>query len=178
MFCKNCNKEIDDNAVFCPYCGVKQQEEPQAQSFNQNNTAGFEQNAAQNINQNANQNAYQNTNQNPYAQPINQNVFTGNQFNPINKPLNATPYLVFAILTTVLCFFPLGIPAIVYATKINTALAMGDMITAWDAAKKSRLFSILSAVIAAVLVILWVVLMVSAFIYGAGTYPIDESIFY
>ncbi len=175
MFCKNCNKEIDDNAVFCPYCGVKQQEEPQAQSFNQNNTAGFEQNAAQNINQNANQN----TNQNPYAQPINQNVFTGNQFNnSINKPLNATPYLVFAILTTVLCFLPLGIPAIVYATKINTALAMGDMITAWDAAKKSRLFSILSAVIAAVLVILWVVLMVVIGVYWASTYPIDESIFY
>ena len=23
MFCKNCGKEIDDNAYVCPYCGVK-----------------------------------------------------------------------------------------------------------------------------------------------------------
>ena len=24
MFCKNCGKEIDDNAVVCPSCGVQQ----------------------------------------------------------------------------------------------------------------------------------------------------------
>ena len=23
MFCKNCGKEIDDNATVCPYCGVQ-----------------------------------------------------------------------------------------------------------------------------------------------------------
>ena len=23
MFCKNCGKEIDDNAVVCPHCGVQ-----------------------------------------------------------------------------------------------------------------------------------------------------------
>ena len=23
MFCKNCGKEIDDNAVVCPYCGIQ-----------------------------------------------------------------------------------------------------------------------------------------------------------
>ena len=26
-FCKNCGKEIDDNAVICPNCGVSQKEE-------------------------------------------------------------------------------------------------------------------------------------------------------
>ena len=24
MYCKNCGKEIDDNAVVCPHCGVQQ----------------------------------------------------------------------------------------------------------------------------------------------------------
>ena len=24
MHCKNCGKEIDDNAVVCPHCGVQQ----------------------------------------------------------------------------------------------------------------------------------------------------------
>ncbi len=23
MFCRNCGKEIDDNAVVCPYCGIQ-----------------------------------------------------------------------------------------------------------------------------------------------------------
>ena len=23
MFCKNCGKEVDDQAVICPYCGVQ-----------------------------------------------------------------------------------------------------------------------------------------------------------
>ncbi|MCI8631816.1 MAG: zinc ribbon domain-containing protein [Firmicutes bacterium] len=26
-FCKNCGKEIDDNAVVCPHCGVPQKDE-------------------------------------------------------------------------------------------------------------------------------------------------------
>lgn len=27
MYCKNCGKSIDDNAVICPYCGVAQKTE-------------------------------------------------------------------------------------------------------------------------------------------------------
>ncbi len=23
MFCKNCGKEVDDQALICPYCGVQ-----------------------------------------------------------------------------------------------------------------------------------------------------------
>lgn len=29
MFCKNCGKEIDDNAVICPHCGVAQKDTPE-----------------------------------------------------------------------------------------------------------------------------------------------------
>ena len=36
MFCRNCGKQIDDNAVFCPHCGCQtmsagQQQPPQVQ---------------------------------------------------------------------------------------------------------------------------------------------------
>ena len=34
-------------------------------------------------------------------------------------------YLVFAILTTVLCCLPTGIPAIIYASQVNTKLQLG-----------------------------------------------------
>ena len=38
------------------------------------------------------------------------------------KPINGTTYLIFAIISTILCCLPLGIVAIVYASKINSLL--------------------------------------------------------
>ncbi len=41
MFCSNCGHEIDDNAVFCPHCGVSTQQvsapQPQTQTASQKN---------------------------------------------------------------------------------------------------------------------------------------------
>lgn len=35
MFCKNCGKEIDNNAFVCPHCGVRVvADEPQAEGAN------------------------------------------------------------------------------------------------------------------------------------------------
>jgi hypothetical protein len=43
-------------------------------------------------------------------------------------PGQAVPnYLVFAILATVFCCLPAGIPAIVYAAQVNSKLLVGDM---------------------------------------------------
>lgn len=42
-------------------------------------------------------------------------------------------YLVFAILTTIFCCPPTGIPAIVYAAQVNGKLQMGD----WAGAKQA-----------------------------------------
>ncbi len=36
LFCKNCGKEIDDNTVICPHCGVSQEE----QSLSQTSSGG------------------------------------------------------------------------------------------------------------------------------------------
>ena len=38
MFCKNCGKEIDDNAVVCPNCGVATEKMQQATAPTQKNT--------------------------------------------------------------------------------------------------------------------------------------------
>ena len=64
--------------------------------------------------------------------------------------INTTPYLVFAILTTICCCIPLGIPAIVFASKINTAQMSGRMDEARDCAKKAKIFSIIAAVVGVV----------------------------
>lgn len=42
MFCKNCGKEIDDNAYVCPHCGVKvEKSELQSQEKNTLAIVGF-----------------------------------------------------------------------------------------------------------------------------------------
>ncbi len=54
-------------------------------------------------------------------------------------------YLVFAILATVLCCLPAGIPAIVYAAQVNGKLQAGDIAGAQMASKNAKLWCLISA---------------------------------
>lgn len=49
-------------------------------------------------------------------------------------------YLVFAILATVLCCLPAGIPAIVYAAQVNGRLQAGDLAGAQAASNNAKLW--------------------------------------
>ncbi|HEV2402337.1 MAG TPA: CD225/dispanin family protein [Candidatus Sulfotelmatobacter sp.] len=49
-------------------------------------------------------------------------------------------YLVFAILTTVLCCIPAGIPAIIYAAQVNGKLLAGDYAGAQAASKNAKIW--------------------------------------
>jgi hypothetical protein len=53
-------------------------------------------------------------------------------------------YLVFAILATVLCCLPAGIPAIVYAAQVNNKLQMGDLAGAQAASNNAKLWCLIS----------------------------------
>lgn len=54
-------------------------------------------------------------------------------------PPGAVPnHLVGAILATVFCCWPFGIPAIVFAARVNGLLARGDLAGATDASKKAN----------------------------------------
>ena len=70
-------------------------------------------------------------------------------------------YLVWAILTTVLCCLPLGIPSIVFSTQVNSKWALGDVAGAQDASVKAKKFAIWSAIAWAVVVVIWVILIVA-----------------
>lgn len=48
-------------------------------------------------------------------------------------------YLVFAILTTVLCCLPTGIPAIIYASQVKTKLQLGDVAGAQAASNNAKM---------------------------------------
>ena len=51
-------------------------------------------------------------------------------------------YLVQAILCTICCCVPLGIPAIVYAAQVNTKLALGDVAGAEQASKNAKMWGV------------------------------------
>jgi Interferon-induced transmembrane protein len=76
-------------------------------------------------------------------------------------PQDAPPpnYLVWAILSTVLCFPPLGVPAIMFSAQVNSKWAAGDFAGSRDASAKARKFARWAvAAAAAALVVLAVVL--------------------
>jgi hypothetical protein len=55
--------------------------------------------------------------------------------------INSGGYLAFAIVSTIMCCWPFGIVAIVYAAQINSKIAAGDYFGALDSAKKSKMWS-------------------------------------
>jgi hypothetical protein len=83
-------------------------------------------------------------------------------------------YLVWAILSTVLCCLPLGIVSIVFATQVSAKWAMGDRAGALDSARKAKQFAMWSAIAQVAVVVLVVLFYVGLFglIFGiAATHP-------
>jgi len=67
--------------------------------------------------------------------------------------------LVWAILCTVMCCMPLGIVAIIKATKVNTLWAQGDQEGAYKAAADAKKYSIWGAVATVVVIVLYFIIM-------------------
>lgn len=74
-------------------------------------------------------------------------------------PCPAT-YLVWAVLTTVLCCLPFGVVSIVYATQVSTLHAQGLYAQAENASRKARLWAIVSAAAAFATVIPYLILLI------------------
>lgn len=72
---------------------------------------------------------------NPYARPESQA--------PMPRP---DSYLVWAILSTILCCLPFGIVSIVYAAKVDSLYAAGNYREAQAASTNARKWAIISAV--------------------------------
>ena len=56
-------------------------------------------------------------------------------------------YLAWAIISTLCCCIPFGVVAIVYASKVNSLWARGDMYGAQKASKRAQLWTILAIVL-------------------------------
>lgn len=80
-------------------------------------------------------------------------------------------YLVWAILTTVLCCLPLGVVSIVFSSQVNSKWAMGDVAGAQEASRKARKFAIWSGIAAVVVLVLGLVLVVAGGLLAANSGP-------
>ncbi|OAM90680.1 hypothetical protein AW736_06815 [Termitidicoccus mucosus] len=93
---------------------------------------------------------------------------TGSAYDPTPRPAKPDNYLVWAILSTILCCLPLGIVSIIFATQVDSKYTAGDYAGAAAVAKKARLFAILSAGSALVLGALYIVFIVVVGVTGAA----------
>jgi hypothetical protein len=67
--------------------------------------------------------------------------------------------LVIAIISVVCCF-PLGIPAIIFATQVNNKAAAGDIAGAQEAAKKAKMFAMIGIGLWLLCVVIYVILLI------------------
>ena len=72
-------------------------------------------------------------------------------------------YLVWAILSTVLCCLPLGIVSIVFSSQVNTKWAIGDQAGALESSRKAKQFAMWSAITHVVLLVVIVIVYVVVF---------------
>ncbi|HLR55638.1 MAG TPA: CD225/dispanin family protein [Actinomycetales bacterium] len=86
--------------------------------------------------------------------------YPGHPGQPGYGPAGGPPpnYLVFGILTTLLCCLPLGVISIIFATQVNTKWQQGDVAGAQKASSNAKNLAIWSALVGAVAVILTFVL--------------------
>ncbi|MBO4648224.1 MAG: CD225/dispanin family protein [Lentisphaeria bacterium] len=109
MRCSRCGTELPPNTAFCPACG------------SQNNVYGGQQMQGQ-MNYN-------------YGQPMPGQMNYGGQPMP---PVQINTYMVPAILATIFCCLPFGIVSIVYASKANSAVGVGNFQQAQQDAEKAK----------------------------------------
>ncbi|OBA83907.1 hypothetical protein A9W99_05765 [Mycobacterium sp. 1164966.3] len=79
-------------------------------------------------------------------------------------------YLVWAILTTIFCCLPAGVVSIVYSSKVSGLWMQGQYAEAQAAANNAKRWAIISAIVAAVLIVGYLVFMLIMFMVGVSTY--------
>ncbi len=96
-----------------------------------------------------------------------QNQVQGNPYGP-QIPQKPDNYLVWAILSTLLCCLPFGIVAIVKSSKVDTLWYAGNHAEAIQASNDAKKWSIISAVVGLVGGLLYVILYVILVAIGVG----------
>lgn len=153
MFCPQCGKETASGNFVCEHCGAPlwadtnapQQpvEQPQAPAAPAENPVPQQPVAPQ-----------QPYNTVPPQPPVAPPPAYPQQ--PQQPAPHISNYLAWAIVCIFLCW-PLAIPAIVYASKVNNLIAMGDYEGAMNASKNAKTFCIIATVLGAIAIVLGII---------------------
>lgn len=76
--------------------------------------------------------------------------------------------LVLAIIS-LLCCWPIGIPAVVFAAQVNGKWASGDHAGAQESADKAKKFGIIALVLGIIATVLYVILMMAGVVSQTST---------
>jgi hypothetical protein len=103
----------------------------------------------------------------PYQQQY-QQPYQTQQYPQPTQRYGAMPsvpsHMVWAILTLILCFWPTGIVAVVYASQVGNKLAVGDYNGAVHSSRKAKLWSWITFGIA----IFWIIVAIIIVIIAAA----------
>ncbi|MBP3419178.1 MAG: CD225/dispanin family protein [Marinifilaceae bacterium] len=88
----------------------------------------------------------------------------------MQKPPRPDTYLLWAILTTCFCCLPFGVYAIIKSSKVESLYAMGDYEGAYKASHDAKKWSIISAVAAGIVSVLYFMIILLAGLFGANEY--------
>jgi len=151
MYCPQCGGTNDDSLRYCRTCGFdleeyrRQWQEGQAQTPPQHTTPGgqqYQQGYARGPQQ-----GYQST-QPPSSyqpQPYSNQYYQQPQYGYGYGNVERVPsHMAWAIITLILCFWPTGIAAVVYASRVGDRLAIGDIAGAREASRKAKMWSWIS----------------------------------
>lgn len=97
----------------------------------------------------------------PVTPPVQTSNMGGNTLNNPNAiPPMPENYLVWAILATIFCCWPIGIAAIINAAKVSSAYSTGDYAGAQKASDNAKKFSIWTAIGGVIFWILYIIIFV------------------
>jgi uncharacterized membrane protein YvbJ len=82
------------------------------------------------------------------------------------KPIEISNYLVQAILVTIFCCLPFGIPAIIFAAQVNGKVASGDYQGAIKSSKQAKLWCWIALGVGLGMSIIYLLVMMVGFISG------------
>jgi Interferon-induced transmembrane protein len=93
---------------------------------------------------------------------------------PAGYPAPPDNYLVWAILSTVLCCLPLGIASIVFAAQVNEKWARGDVAGAMESSRRAKQFATWSVLVYLGLAVVIVIAYAAFFAIAIATTTVSS----
>jgi len=82
---------------------------------------------------------------------------------------------VWAILSTILCFLPLGIVSIVFAAQVNSKWAIGDVAGAQRASKLAKKLTIWTVVVGVIVNIIALIAIIAGGVFLSTTSSVNVN---